>query len=121
MATQFVKSYSFIGQNQIEVKKDADRRDHDVPARQPIIALFNYLADETAVHWPKTEEFEIVYILYSFEKNEYLRVKTRIKEWETDRERRQRLDNRRLARARSLRHVRRAVRESSEPEADSSA
>ena len=43
---------------------------------------FNYLADETAVHWPKVEEFELVYILYSFEKNEYLRVKSRIKEWE---------------------------------------
>ncbi len=43
---------------------------------------FTYLADETAVHWPKTEEFELVYILYSFEKNQYLRVKTRTKEWE---------------------------------------
>jgi len=42
----------------------------------------SYLADETAVHWPKEEEFEIVYILYSFKANEYLRMKTRIKEWE---------------------------------------
>ena len=78
---QFVKAYSFIGQNQIEVKKDriveimAFLRDND-------IVPFNYLADETAVHWPKEEQFEIVYILYSFTKNERVRVKTRIKEWE---------------------------------------
>ena len=78
---EFLKSYSFLGQNQIELKKDriaeimAFLRDND-------LMPFNYLADETAVHWPKTEEFEIVYILYSFAKNEYLRVKTRIKEWE---------------------------------------
>ena len=78
---QFVKAYSFIGQNQLEVKKDriveimTFLRDND-------IVPFNYLVDETAVHWPKEEQFEIVYILYSFTKNERVRVKTRIKEWE---------------------------------------
>src|SRR5881396_3179076 len=78
---QFVKAYSFIGQNQIEVKKDrigeimTFLRDND-------IVPFNYLVDETAVHWPKTEEFEIVYVLYSHAKNERVRVKARIKEWE---------------------------------------
>jgi NADH-quinone oxidoreductase subunit C len=78
---QFVKAYSFIGQKQIEVKKDriveimTFLRDND-------IVPFNYLVDETAVHWPKEEQFEIVYILYSFTKNEQVRVKTRIKEWE---------------------------------------
>jgi len=78
---EFIKSYSFIGQNQIEVKKDRIAeimtflRDND-------IAPFNYLVDETAVHWPKEEQFEIVYILYSFAKNEHVRVKTRIKEYE---------------------------------------
>ena len=78
---EFLKSYSFLGQNQIELKKDRIAeimtflRDND-------ISPFNYLVDETAVHWPKTEEFEVVYILYSFAKNEYLRVKTRIKEWD---------------------------------------
>jgi len=71
----------FINQNQVEVKKDriveimTFLRDND-------IMPCNYLADETAVHWPKTEEFELVYILYSFSKNEYLRLKCRIKEWE---------------------------------------
>src|SRR5207249_6273093 len=71
---QFVKAYSFIGQNQIEVKND---RLVEIMTflRDNTISPFNYLVDETAVHWPKTEEFEIVYILYSFEKNEYLRIK----------------------------------------------
>jgi NADH-quinone oxidoreductase subunit C len=78
---QFVKAYSFIGQNQIEVKKE---RIVEIMTflRDNTISPFNYLADETAVHWPKDEQFEIVYILYSFEKNEYLRIKTRIKEFE---------------------------------------
>jgi NADH-quinone oxidoreductase subunit C len=80
--TQFVKSYSFLQQNQIEVKK-ALIVEILTFLRDNTIVPFNYLADETAVHWPKEEEFEIVYILYSFQKNEYLRLKTRIKEWET--------------------------------------
>ena len=46
------------------------------------IVPFNYLVDETAVHWPKEEQFEIVYIVYSFAKNERVRVKTRIQEYE---------------------------------------
>jgi len=78
---EFIKSYSFIGQNQIEVKKD---RIAEIMTflRDNTIVPFNYLVDETAVHWPKDEQFEIVYILYSFPKNEHVRVKTRIKEFE---------------------------------------
>jgi NADH-quinone oxidoreductase subunit C len=78
---EFVKAYSFIGQNQIEVKRDriveimTFLRDND-------ILPLDYLADETVVHWPKEEQFELVYNLYSFRKNEYLRVKTRIREGE---------------------------------------
>jgi NADH-quinone oxidoreductase subunit C len=77
---EFIKAYSFIGQKQIEVRKG---RIAEVMTflRDNAVMPFNYLVDETAVHWPKDEEFEIVYILYSFEKNEYLRVKTRLKEW----------------------------------------
>jgi NADH-quinone oxidoreductase subunit C len=42
---------------------------------------FDYLVDVTAVHWPKrAEQFDIVYILYSFSRNERIRVKTRIVE-----------------------------------------
>ena len=78
---EFIKSYSFLTQNQIEVKKD---RIAEIMTflRDNTISPFDYLVDETAVHWPKTEEFEIVYILYSHAKNERIRVKTRIKEWE---------------------------------------
>ena len=79
---QFVKSFSFIGQSQIELKKDRIV-ELMMFLRDNTISPFNYLVDETAVHWPKEETFEVVYILYSFSKNEHLRVKVRIKEFET--------------------------------------
>jgi NADH-quinone oxidoreductase subunit C len=42
---------------------------------------FDYLVDITAVDWPdKPVRFELVWILYSFERNERIRVKTRIKD-----------------------------------------
>lgn len=42
---------------------------------------FDYCVDITAVHWPKREEqFDVVYILYSFTKNERVRVETTIKD-----------------------------------------
>ena len=42
-------------------------------------AGFDYLVDLTAVHWPKREaaQFDLVYILYSFSRNERLRIKAR--------------------------------------------
>lgn len=44
---------------------------------------FDYLVDCTAVHYPKREQqFEIVWILYSFSRNERIRVKTQIKDGE---------------------------------------
>lgn len=40
-------------------------------------ANFDYLVDITAVDWPKrAERFDLVYILYSFARNERVRVKT---------------------------------------------
>src|SRR5215469_4782951 len=42
---------------------------------------FDYCVDITAVHYPKREQqFDIVYVLYSFPKNERIRVKTGIKD-----------------------------------------
>jgi NADH-quinone oxidoreductase subunit C len=42
---------------------------------------FDYCVDITAVHYPKREkQFDIVYILYSFPRNERVRVKTQIAE-----------------------------------------
>ena len=43
---------------------------------------FDYCVDITAVHYPKREgtQFDIVYVLYSFHKNERVRIKTQIKD-----------------------------------------
>ena len=44
-------------------------------------AGFDYLVDLTAVDWPqRAERFDLVYILYSFSRNERVRIKTRIAE-----------------------------------------
>ena len=44
---------------------------------------FDYCVDITAVHYPKREqEFDLMYVLYSFPHNERIRVKTRIKDGE---------------------------------------
>ncbi|MCW5981252.1 MAG: NADH-quinone oxidoreductase subunit C [Bryobacteraceae bacterium] len=44
-------------------------------------ADFDYLVDVTAVDYPqRPERFDVVYVLYSFARNERIRVKTRIKE-----------------------------------------
>lgn len=44
-------------------------------------AGFDYLVDVTAVDYPeRSERFELVYILYSFDRNERIRIKTRIPE-----------------------------------------
>ena len=42
---------------------------------------FDYLVDVTAVHWPKRDEaFDIIYVLYSFDRNERIRMKVRIRD-----------------------------------------
>ena len=44
-------------------------------------ADFDYLVDVTAVDYPKrAERFDLVYVVYSFARNQRIRVKTRIKE-----------------------------------------
>ncbi len=44
---------------------------------------FDYCVDITAVHYPKREQqFDMVYVLYSFPHNERIRVKARIKDGE---------------------------------------
>lgn len=45
---------------------------------------FDYLVDVTAVHWPeKDQQFEIVWILYSFASNERVRLKATLAEGES--------------------------------------
>jgi NADH-quinone oxidoreductase subunit C len=42
---------------------------------------FDYCVDVTAVHYPeRAKQFEVVWILYSFERNERVRVKTAVAE-----------------------------------------
>jgi NADH-quinone oxidoreductase subunit C len=70
---------TYVGQNYLVVDKTI--------AHEVLSLLrddgFDYCVDVTAVHYPKKDEqFELVYILYSFPKNERLRVKTSIKEGE---------------------------------------
>jgi NADH-quinone oxidoreductase subunit C len=44
---------------------------------------FDYCVDITAVHYPKREQqFDVVYVLYSFPHNERIRIKTRIQDGE---------------------------------------
>jgi NADH-quinone oxidoreductase subunit C len=69
---------SYVGQNFL------------VAAPEAVIAIleylkleadFDYLVDITAVDWPKRpERFDLVYIVYSFARNERVRIKTCIPE-----------------------------------------
>jgi NADH-quinone oxidoreductase subunit C len=44
---------------------------------------YDYCVDITAVHWPKREQpFDIVYILYSFQHNDRVRIKAQIADGE---------------------------------------
>jgi NADH-quinone oxidoreductase subunit C len=44
---------------------------------------FDYLVDITAADWPKrAERFDVIYILYSFSRNERIRVKIRVNDGE---------------------------------------
>jgi len=44
-------------------------------------ADFDYLVDITAVDWPKrAERFDLVYIVYSFPRNQRVRIKTQIQD-----------------------------------------
>lgn len=69
---------TYLGQNFVQV---------DAASVVPLLGYlrdeetFAYLVDVTAVDWPKREaRFDLVYILYSFERNERLRVKTKVGE-----------------------------------------
>jgi len=54
---------------------------HEVAETLRDIHGFDYLIDVTAVHWPKRDEaFDVIYVLYSFVRNERIRMKIRIKD-----------------------------------------
>ena len=78
--TGIVEALSYLGQKYLTVDSailpEILRRMRDAEG-------FDYLVDVTAVHYPKREQqFDVVYVLYSFAKNERIRVKTRIKDGE---------------------------------------
>jgi NADH-quinone oxidoreductase subunit C len=73
-----IEALSYLGQNYMVVDRSLipnlliQMRDDE---------HFDYCVDVTAVHYPKREkQFDVVWILYSFEKNERVRVKTMIAE-----------------------------------------
>ena len=73
-----VETSTYLGQNFIVTKPDAA-----VPVLEylKLEADFDYLVDVTAVDWPKrTERFDLVYIVYSFSRNERVRIKTYIQD-----------------------------------------
>jgi NADH-quinone oxidoreductase subunit C len=75
---QVIETSTYLGQNFILTKPDAA-----VPVLEylKLDADFDYLVDVTAVHWPKrAEPFDLVYIAYSFARNERVRLKTYIAE-----------------------------------------
>jgi NADH-quinone oxidoreductase subunit C len=54
---------------------------HDVLEALRDVHGFDYLVDVTAVHWPKRDEaFDVIYVIYSFARNERIRMKIRVKE-----------------------------------------
>ena len=69
---------TYLGQNFVVAKPDAV-----IPVLEylKLEADFDYLVDITAVDWPKrAERFDLVYIVYSFARNERIRIKTYIPE-----------------------------------------
>ena len=75
------EAHTYLGQNYLVV---------DSAAAMDILNLlrteqdFDYCVDLTGVHYPQREkQFDIVWILYSFSKNERIRVKTQIADGES--------------------------------------
>ena len=71
---------TYLGQNYLIVNAESA---YDVLRTLRDDEKFDYLVDVTCVHYPeRAEPFETVWILYSFAKNERMRVKTSVKEGE---------------------------------------
>lgn len=77
---QITAFQSYLGQNFLICKSGAA-----VPILESLRDNygFDYLVDVTAVHYPnKPEPFELIHIVYSFERNERIRLKTLLKDGE---------------------------------------
>ena len=75
-----VEALTYLGQNYLQVDRSL------IPNILLILRdeeQFDYCVDVTAVHYPKRErQFDVLWILYSFARNERVRVKTQIAEGE---------------------------------------
>jgi NADH-quinone oxidoreductase subunit C len=76
-----VEPLTYVGQNYMVVDRSL------IPELLQILRdqeQFDYCVDVTAVHYPKREkQFDVVWILYSFPRNERIRVKTQIADGES--------------------------------------
>jgi NADH-quinone oxidoreductase subunit C len=76
-----IESLTHLGQNYMVVDRSL------IPAILQILRNeeeFDYCVDITAVHYPKREkQFDVVWVLYSFPRNERIRVTTRIADGES--------------------------------------
>jgi NADH-quinone oxidoreductase subunit C len=75
---QVTEFSSYLGQNFVVVEPDAA-----IPVLEllKLEAGFDYLVDVTAADYPnRPERFDLIYIVYSFARNERMRIKTRIAE-----------------------------------------
>jgi len=76
-----VNALTHLGQNYLEVDRSL------IPEILQLLRddeQFDYCVDITAVHYPKREKpFDVVWILYSFPRNERIRVKTQIADGES--------------------------------------
>jgi NADH-quinone oxidoreductase subunit C len=76
-----VEPLTYLGQNYMVVDRSL------IPEILQLLRddeQFDYCVDITAVHYPKREkQFDVVWILYSFPRNERIRVKTQIVDGET--------------------------------------
>ncbi len=76
-----LEALSYLGQNYLTVNRSL------IPGILQILRdedHFDYCVDITAVHYPKREkQFDVLWILYSFPRNERVRVKTQIADGES--------------------------------------
>ena len=76
-----IKPLTHLGQNYLEVDRSL------IPEILQLLRddeQFDYCVDITAVHYPKREkQFDVIWILYSFARNERMRVHTQIVDGES--------------------------------------
>jgi NADH-quinone oxidoreductase subunit C len=76
-----INPLTHLGQNYFEVDRSL------IPEILQLLRddeKFDYCVDVTAVHYPKREkQFDVVWVLYSFQRNERIRVKTQIADGES--------------------------------------